>query len=225
MKRILITGANGELGVATTLAYRQAGWSVAMVDLADTSTAPTSGDAIYIGGIDLRDPQAARHAFEQARAAFGGVDAVANLAGAFTWKPLSQDGLDAWSVLFDANLRTCANMCSAAIAGLDDGGAIVNVGAAAAERAGPGMGAYAASKAGVARLTESLAAELQGRIRVNAILPLMIDTPRNRADMPDADPAAWTHPAAIADVALFLTSKASRAINGALLSVTAAISY
>jgi len=83
------------------------------------------------------------------------------------------------------------------------------------------LGAYAASKAGVARLTESLAAELAGRVRVNAVLPLILDTPQNRRDMPDIDPASWTKPAAVADVIVFLATEASRAINGALIPVSA----
>jgi len=83
------------------------------------------------------------------------------------------------------------------------------------------MGAYAASKSGVHRLTESLAAELAGKdITINAILPSLIDTPTNRADMPDADFSSWVQPAAIADVLLFLASPASRAITGALIPVT-----
>ncbi len=83
------------------------------------------------------------------------------------------------------------------------------------------MGPYAASKAGVARLTESLAAELDGRIRVNAVLPLIINTPQNRMDMPVVDPLTWTAPDAVADAIVFLASPAARAINGVLLPVTA----
>ena len=84
------------------------------------------------------------------------------------------------------------------------------------------MAAYAASKSAVARLVEALASELTPRrIRVNAILPGIIDTPRNRADMPGADPSSWTSPDAIADVVAFLASKAARAINGALVPTTA----
>ncbi len=82
------------------------------------------------------------------------------------------------------------------------------------------MAAYAASKAGVARLTESLAAELKGRVRVNAVLPAIIDTPQNRLDMPDADPNGWTSAANIADVIVFLASPKAEAINGALIPVT-----
>jgi NAD(P)-dependent dehydrogenase (short-subunit alcohol dehydrogenase family) len=83
------------------------------------------------------------------------------------------------------------------------------------------MGAYAASKAGVHRLTEALAAELAGsNITVNAVLPGIIDTPTNRADMPDADTNQWVQPSAIADVILFLGSTAARSISGALIPVT-----
>jgi NAD(P)-dependent dehydrogenase (short-subunit alcohol dehydrogenase family) len=117
------------------------------------------------------------------------------------------------------NVTSCLNMCRAAVAGLSDGGAIVNVGAAASEHAAAGMGPYAASKAAVARLTEALAAELGGRIRVNAVMPLTMDTPANRRDMPNVDPRTWTTPGAVADAIVFLASPQSRAINGALVPV------
>ena len=82
------------------------------------------------------------------------------------------------------------------------------------------MGAYAASKAAVHRLTEALAAELAtDGITVNAVLPSIIDTPANRADMPDADFSTWVQPQAIADVILFLASPAARAVTGALIPV------
>ncbi|MFZ8371337.1 SDR family NAD(P)-dependent oxidoreductase, partial [Staphylococcus aureus] len=87
-------------------------------------------------------------------------------------------------------------------------GRIVNVAAAAAAtRAGAGMGAYTASKAGVIKLTESLAEELKDQgVNVNAVLPSIIDTPANRADMPKADFSRWVAPDALAEVILFLAS-------------------
>ena len=121
------------------------------------------------------------------------------------------------------NLRTAVVCCKAALPALLERGAgcIVNIGAgAAAARAAAGMGAYTASKAGVQRLTESLAEEVKDRgVRVNAVLPGTIDTPRNRADMPDADVARWVAPEAIADVIVFLASDAARAVTGASIPV------
>jgi NAD(P)-dependent dehydrogenase (short-subunit alcohol dehydrogenase family) len=82
------------------------------------------------------------------------------------------------------------------------------------------MGAYAASKSAIIRLTESVAAEeLAHGVRVNAVLPTTIDTPQNRADMPDADFSRWVAPAALADVIAFLLSPAARAITGASIPV------
>lgn len=83
------------------------------------------------------------------------------------------------------------------------------------------MGAYAAAKSAVARLVEALAEELKPRgMRINAVLPLVMDTPRNRAEMPDASPRDWTTTEAVADVIAFLTSRQARAINGALVPTT-----
>jgi NAD(P)-dependent dehydrogenase (short-subunit alcohol dehydrogenase family) len=118
---------------------------------------------------------------------------------------------------------TAATITQAALGAIKASGAgrIVNIGAGAAIKADGGMGAYASSKAGVHRLTEALAAELAGStVTVNAVLPSIIDTPTNRADMPDADYGAWVQPQAIADVIAFLASPQARAITGALIPVT-----
>jgi NAD(P)-dependent dehydrogenase (short-subunit alcohol dehydrogenase family) len=123
--------------------------------------------------------------------------------------------------MYAINLKTAVCACKAALAHLPaDGGRIVNVGAAATAKAGTGMGAYAASKAGVAKLTEALAEELKDKgINVNAVLPTVIDTPANRADMPKADFTRWVDPRALADVIVFLSSHAARAITGASILV------
>lgn len=103
---------------------------------------------------------------------------------------------------------------------IESGGAIVNVGANGALKAGAGFGPYAASKEGVHKLTEAMADELKGRVRVNAVLPSTIDTPANRKDMPDADPKKWVTPDDLAKVMLFLASDDARAVTGALMPVT-----
>jgi NAD(P)-dependent dehydrogenase (short-subunit alcohol dehydrogenase family) len=215
-QRVLITGGFGTLGTAVARAFEADGASVALIDLAP---APAGAGPTRIGGVDLTDPAAASRAFAEGRAALGGADVVANIAGGFVWERLDGDP-SAWRRMFDINLTSCLNMCRAAAVGLSDGGAIVNVSAAASERAAAGMGPYAASKAAVARLTEALAAELGGRIRVNAVLPLTMDTPQNRRDMPNVDPKRWTTPAAVADAIVFLASERGRAMNGALVPVT-----
>ncbi|HET6545127.1 MAG TPA: SDR family oxidoreductase, partial [Rhodanobacteraceae bacterium] len=130
--------------------------------------------------------------------------------------------LDTWDLLYRVNLRTAAAASKAALTHLraGGGGRIVNIGAGAADKAGAGMGAYAASKAGVARLTEALAEELKDdHVTVNAVLPSIIDTPPNRADMPNADFARWVKPEQLADLILFLLSDRAQAITGALIPV------
>ena len=134
-----------------------------------------------------------------------------------------------WNFLFDINARTLLHAARAVVPQMlkqpssasGSRGKIINVGAFGAQRGGAQMGAYAASKASVMRLTESMAAELREQgINVNAVLPTIIDTPQNRKDMPDADPAKWVAPEALADVVMFLASDAARAVHGALVPVT-----
>ena len=121
------------------------------------------------------------------------------------------------------NLKTALNASRAALPYfLASGvGRIVNVGAQAANRAGEGMGPYAASKAAVHRLTESLAEELKLKnVTVNAVLPSTIDTALNRKEMPNADFTRWVAPDDLAAVMLFLASDAARAVTGALIPVS-----
>ena len=160
-------------------------------------------------------------AFADLASRHGGLDALVNIAGGFRWETLSDGSIETWDRMYDVNVRTAVNACRAALPHLRAGGRIVNVGAAGATRAAAGMGAYAASKAGVARLTEALAEELKERsITVNAVLPSIIDTPANRADMPDADHARWVRPQELADVILFLLDARASAVTGALIPVT-----
>jgi len=152
------------------------------------------------------------------------VDALVNIAGTFRWETLEKGSLDTWDLLYRVNLRSAVSTSRAALPHLMRGGAgrIVNIGAgAAAARAAAGMGAYTASKAGVAKFTEALAEELKDRnITVNAVLPSTIDTAANRADMPKADFSRWVTPQAIADVIVFLLSDQARAVTGALIPVS-----
>ncbi|HLI66242.1 MAG TPA: SDR family NAD(P)-dependent oxidoreductase [Caulobacteraceae bacterium] len=223
-KVVIVTGAFGVLGHAVAAAFLANGDRVATVDLA---TEPPPGvaaqlnGALMVEGCDLTAPEQASAAVKSVLDRFGRIDAVVNIAGGFVWETLADGSAETWDRLYAMNVRTCANMCRAALPALIEArGSIVNVGAAGALKAAAGMGAYAASKSGVHRLTEALAEEQKGKVRVNAVLPSILDTPRNRADMPKADPAAWVAPVELTAVILFLTSDAASAVTGALIPVT-----
>jgi NAD(P)-dependent dehydrogenase (short-subunit alcohol dehydrogenase family) len=163
-------------------------------------------------------------AVEKALARFGRIDALCNLAGAFRMgSPVHETSAEDWQFLFDVNARTVLNTARAVVPHMlaAGGGKIVNVGAYAAQKGAERMGAYVASKSAVIRLTETMAAELRSRgINVNCVLPTIIDTPENRAAMPQADPRRWVAPQELAEVIVFLASDAARAIHGAALPVT-----
>ena len=221
-RSIVVTGGFGALGRIVAAAFASQGDKVARVDFA-----PKAPDAnpsgIDLPSVDLTDGEAAARVVERVSQAFGGLDVLVNIAGGFTWETLVDGNVATWQRLYAMNAVTAATMTKAALPGLRarPKARIVNIGAGAAIQAAAGMGAYAASKAAVHRLTESLAAELAKEdITVNAVLPSIIDTPTNRADMPDADFSAWVKPQAIADVILFLASDAARSISGALIPVT-----
>lgn len=221
-RSIIVTGGFGALGRCVARSFAEAGDKVARIDFTAAAPEPLA-QALDLGGADLTDTDACARAVASVVQAHGGIDVLVNIAGGFTWERLQDGSVDSWERMFAMNLRTTATMIKAALPWLSasSAGRILNIGAGAALHAAAGMGAYAASKAGVHRLTESLAAELHGgNVTVNAVLPSIIDTPANRADMPDADTSQWVHPQAIADVILFLASDAARAISGGLIPVT-----
>ena len=221
-RSIIVTGGFGALGRVTAAAFADQGDKVARVDL---TPQPPDANATGrdLGGVDLTDPAATVNAVARVTEAFGGVDVLVNIAGGFKWETVADGSLETWQQMYAMNALSAVTMTKAALPELRRraGARIVNIGAGAAIQAAAGMGSYAASKAAVHRFTESLAAELaQEDITVNAILPSIIDTPSNRAAMPDADFSKWVQPQAIAEVILFLASPAARAISGALIPVT-----
>ena len=221
MAVIIVTGGFGALGRAVVRHLADAGHQVAAVDLAPV---PTEHQAkLALGGVDLAEEHAVAEAYRNVVSDLGAIGGVVNIAGGFVWETVADGSLDSFDRMYRMNLRTAAASCRAAIPLLAKGSAIVNVGAAGAVRPGAGFAAYAASKTGVHALTESLAEELKGRgIRVNAVLPTIIDTPTNRADMPDADTSAWVSPEAAARVIAFLLSRESGAVTGAAIPLSLA---
>jgi 3-oxoacyl-[acyl-carrier protein] reductase len=220
-KVIIVTGASGALGKVVAETALARGARVAGVDHAVSQIAPTAS-RIELGGVDLSDAAAAKKAIEAVVAHFGSCDALINIAGGFAFETVAEGDAKTWQRMYALNVLTALNTSRAAIPHLaaSSAGRIVNIGAIGALQAGLGMGAYAASKAGVHRLTEALAAEWKGRITVNAVLPSTIDTPANRASMPTADFGKWVTPLELAEVILFLVSDAASAVTGALLPVS-----
>ncbi|MGA0609316.1 SDR family NAD(P)-dependent oxidoreductase [Caldimonas sp. KR1-144] len=220
-KSLAVTGGFGALGRAVTRELLAAGARVSMLDKAP-APADVPDNVVALGGIDLGDAAAAHRALDDAALRLGGLSALVNVAGGFRWETVEQGSVDTWDALYAMNLRTTLLASQAALPHLLAGGhgRIVNVGASAAGHAGLGMGAYAAAKSGVARLTEAMAEEFKDRgITVNAVLPSIIDTPANRCAMPNADHARWVSPRALARVVVFLLSDDAAAITGALIPV------
>lgn len=217
----VVTGAFGILGEAVCAALLANGDRVARVDYAQPRAALAG--CVDFGGVDLADVDCANQTIDAIVETMGPPDILINVAGGFTWETLADSTMESWSRMFSMNAMTCLNMTKAALPQLRNrpNARIINIGSMSATSAAAGMATYAASKTAVHKITEALAAELADTsCTVNAVLPNVIDTPTNRADMPDADFSKFVQPAAIADLILFLASPASRGISGALIPVS-----
>ena len=214
-KRTVVTGAAGTVGRVVAQAFHDAGASVTGVDIVEYEAPYRTLVA------DLIDPEGARAAVSE----IGETDILANIAGGFTMgDTIAETSDDTWDFMMNLNARTVLNMTRAVVPGMvaRGSGKIVNIGARGALRGAAAMGAYVASKSVVIRLTETLADELKAKgINVNCILPSIIDTPTNRADMPKAKFERWVPPGHIANVVLFLASSAADSVHGASIPVEA----
>tara|TARA_Y100000758_G_scaffold73027_1_gene48551 strand:+ start:9297 stop:9965 length:669 start_codon:yes stop_codon:yes gene_type:complete len=212
-KTVVVTGAAGVLGQAVANIFHTSGARVIGVDVVPFDAAYETRQA------DLIDPEGAAQVVESVDT----IDILANIAGGFTMGDSVADTSDeTWDFMFNLNTRTVLNMVRAVVPRMAErkSGKIINIGARAGLRGGASMAAYAASKSVVIRLTESLADELkEAGINVNCILPSIIDTERNRADMPNANFDQWVAPIALAKVVRFLASEAADPIHGAAIPV------
>lgn len=221
-KVFVVTGGFGVLGRRLGEELVQRGARVALLDRSDSATAPTIPGTFALGNVDLSDPEAAADSVLQATNHLGPLDGLVNVAGGFAWEKVDAGEIATWDRMYQTNLRTAVVASQAILPHLIARGAgrIVNIGALASLKGTAGMGAYAASKSGLARFTEALADELKETgITVNAVLPSIIDTPANRADMPGQDTGKWVTPQALAAVIAFLLSDESAPITGACLPV------
>ena len=228
-KVVLVAGGTGGLGRAVSLAFLEEGAKVVVTYRQQKEfdalkiEAGANGSAIEGHCVDVTDETAVRQLLAKVLAEHGRLDALVNAVGAYA------GGVNLWDLetkVFDQmlalNLRSGYALLRAAIPAMlkQKHGAIVNVASKAALDHGAGAAAYAASKAAAVALMDSLAAEVKGTgVRVNSILPSIIDTEANRIAIAGADFAKWPKPNDIARVILFLCSDDARVIHGAAVPV------
>jgi NAD(P)-dependent dehydrogenase (short-subunit alcohol dehydrogenase family) len=232
----IVTGADGNLGRAVADALLTRGDRLVLSGRHEEaleqafSGMSKAGAAIELVAADLTTAEGARAVAAAAEKRFGCIDVLCHLAGGFRMgSRVDATSEDDWAFLQRLNVDSLRHVAAAVVPamlrvpGRAEGraaGAIVTVGAFGALRGMAGMGAYCAAKAAVQRLSEAMAAELRQSINVNCVLPSILDTPENRAAMPDADHSEWIALDALADVLAFLTSDAARAVRGVALPVT-----
>jgi NAD(P)-dependent dehydrogenase (short-subunit alcohol dehydrogenase family) len=226
---VLITGAAGHLGAAVTRRFAADGARLALAErkLEKMQTLirelHLKDDDALAFAADLTKADEVKAWAQAVQARWGRADVLVNVAGGYkAGTPVHELDEADWDFMLNLNARAAFLACRAVVPLMlaQGGGKIINVSARAGLAGAKHSAAYAASKAAILRLTESLSAELRDQnINVNAVLPSIIDTPPNRAAMPKADPAKWVAPDDLASVIVFLASDAARAIHGALIPV------
>ncbi len=228
-KVVLVTGGTGNLGRAVAHAFAAQGAHVVLIDRSAAKQRErypqwVDSETHWLAApVDVTDPDAAAQVVAQSVERFGGIDVLVNTVGGYrAGKTVDEMDMATWDFMMTLNARSAFVMCRAVVPILRErgGGKIVNVAARAGLAGSARHSAYAASKAAVIRLTESLAAEVKGQgINVNCVLPSTLDTPENRAAMPKADASKWVAVESMAEVILFLASPAARDIHGVALPV------
>jgi NAD(P)-dependent dehydrogenase (short-subunit alcohol dehydrogenase family) len=224
-KVALVAGGTGGLGRAVSLAFLEEGAKVVVPyrsekEFAELRGAASGRDSQLIGRVvDVLDETAVAKLVEET----GRIDMLVNTVGAYV------GGVELWKLapadfdrMLNLNLRTGYLLARAVVPGMlkRGSGAVVNVSAKAAQDHGAGASAYAASKAASLAMMDSLAADARGTgVRVNSVLPSIIDTKANREAMPNAKFDVWPKPEDIANVILFLCSDAAKVVHGAAVTV------
>jgi NAD(P)-dependent dehydrogenase (short-subunit alcohol dehydrogenase family) len=227
-KVVLIAGGTGGLGRAVSLAFMNSGANVIVTyrdqkEFDKLQSEVATGKSVTGHRVDVTDEAAVRQLVESILKDHGRLDVLVNAVGGYA------GGVNLWEVetktfglMFALNVRSGYALSRAAIPAMlkQKRGVIVNVASKAAVDHAAGAGAYAASKAAAVAMMDSLAAEVKGSgVRVNSILPSIIDTAPNRKAMPNADFTKWPKPEEIARVILFLCSDDGKLINGASVPV------
>lgn len=219
---VVITGAAGHLGRCVSQAFAAQGARLVLVghSLASLQAAWAGnvGEEHLCLAADLREPAAMQTVVDAAVQRYGRIDVFCHLVGGFCMgTPVHATSDAVWNQMYDTNVRTLLYALRAVVPAMQaaGGGHILTIGAASARQGQAGMGAYIAAKDAVLRLTETLAAELRAdHISANCVLPTIIDTPANRAAMPDGDFSAWVQPQDIANTLVWLASAQAKAVQG-----------
>jgi NAD(P)-dependent dehydrogenase (short-subunit alcohol dehydrogenase family) len=222
-KIVFITGAKGGLGNFVTKKFLDAGEMVIGASL--NIRASDFPNANFIPAtVDLSDADATRELTDNVVQRFGHIDVVVHVVGGFAGgTPLHETDPKIWTQMQDQNLTAAFNVARAVIPHMrkEGRGRIIAVGSKAAEQPKANLGAYVIFKSALVTLVKTLALENADRgITVNAVLPGTMDTPANRAAMPNADPKQWVNPAAVANVIHWLASDEASQTNGAAIPVS-----
>ena len=227
-KVALITGGTGGLGRAVTLAFLHEGASV-IASYIKKDEADALRDAVgphahlELLPLDASNEAECRAFIDGITARHGGLDILVNTIGGYAaGKPMWETDTRTFQLMLTLNLLAGQNLAKAAVPAMlrRKSGAIVNIASKAAFDHAPGAAAYATSKAAALALFDCLALELKGTgVRVNSVLPSIIDTEPNRKAMPEADFSKWPKPEEIARVILFLCSDEATVVHGAAVPV------
>lgn len=228
-KLVVVAGGTGGLGRAVSLAFLAEGARVAVTYRSDVewvalnNAAATDAERLTGYVVDASSETAVKAFAGQIDALSQGLNVLVNAIGGYAGGiPLWQTDLNVMDKMLALNLMPGFLLASAFVPGMvkQKNGVMINVAARAAVDHAAGAGAYAASKAAAVAMIDCLAADLKGTgVRVNSVLPSIIDTEANRRAMPGADFTMWPKPEEIAEVVLFLASDEARLVHGASVPV------
>ncbi|MCB2202527.1 SDR family NAD(P)-dependent oxidoreductase [bacterium] len=224
---VIVSGAAGGLGREVVRTFLAEGATVCALDNRHGRVSAFEeglpGQMFLFEDIDLTDKAVGNPLAGAVHDRVGKVDVIVNTVGGFAYgETVHGLSFDTWERMIGLNVYSFLNLTGAFVPDLIEKGhgKVISVGSGASIKGSAKMGAYAAAKGALLRLTESMAAELLAYgIQVNCVLPGTIDTPKNRAEMPDADRSKWVSPRQIAETILFLSSTEADAITGATIPV------